>query len=233
MDSADWDKRYADSELIWSAGPNQFVEAACAGLKPGRAVDLAAGEGRNALWLASRGWQVKAVDFSQVALDKGAEIERRRTEALGVSRAADVDPRTAVDWECGDATSWRGTGYDLAVLAYLQLPALQLAAATRNSFDALVPGGTFLLVAHDASNLTEGTGGPQDPALLPTADQVLSDLAGRDFEVIRAGVLDRMVGHPAAAEAASHQRAQRGAQTQPSTQRAAVAKDLVVQLVSR
>ena len=51
----EWDARYADSERVWSLGPNQFVEATLADLPPGRAVDLAAGEGRNAVWLASAG----------------------------------------------------------------------------------------------------------------------------------------------------------------------------------
>ena len=74
MDAEAWNERYRTSELMWSAGPNQFVEAELADLAPGRAVDLAAGEGRNAIWLARRGWQVTAVDFSQVALDKGRAI---------------------------------------------------------------------------------------------------------------------------------------------------------------
>ncbi len=72
MDSRAWDERYAASELVWSSTPNQFVAAEVADLTPGRALDLAAGEGRNALWLAERGWQVTAVDFSLVGLDKGA-----------------------------------------------------------------------------------------------------------------------------------------------------------------
>ena len=57
MDAEDWDERYAAQRLVWSAEPNQFVAAECADLPPGRAVDLAAGEGRNAIWLARRGWQ--------------------------------------------------------------------------------------------------------------------------------------------------------------------------------
>ncbi|MFL6133228.1 MAG: class I SAM-dependent methyltransferase, partial [Nocardioidaceae bacterium] len=71
MDARAWDERYAASELIWSATPNRFVEAELTSLPPGRAVDLAAGEGRNALWLADRGWHVTAVDFSLAGLDKG------------------------------------------------------------------------------------------------------------------------------------------------------------------
>jgi 2-polyprenyl-3-methyl-5-hydroxy-6-metoxy-1,4-benzoquinol methylase len=74
MDARAWDERYAAAELVWSREPNQFVAAELGDLPPGSAVDLAAGEGRNAIWLASLGWSVTAVDFSRVALDKGARL---------------------------------------------------------------------------------------------------------------------------------------------------------------
>lgn len=168
MDAKAWDERYAASELVWSRGPNQFIEAECAGLNPGRAVDLACGEGRNAIWLASSGWQVTAVDFSQVALDKGASIE------------------PAIDWVCADATTWTGDGLDLAVVAYFQVPAADRRRAVRNVVESLRPGGTLVWVGHDSTNLTDGTGGPQDPAVLMTAADVVADLEGIDVEVVRA-----------------------------------------------
>ena len=185
MDARQWDQRYADTELVWSVTPNQFVAAELADLSPGRAVDLAAGEGRNAIWLASRGWDVTAVDFSQVALDKG----RRLAESQELTGS--------VSWVCADATTWAGDGeYDLAVLAYLQLAEGERRAAARAAFEALRPGGTFLLVAHDSSNLAEGTGGPQDPAVLMTADDVLDDLGGLPVEVERAERVVRQVPQP-------------------------------------
>ncbi|MGY2082912.1 class I SAM-dependent methyltransferase [Blastococcus sp. SYSU DS0539] len=70
MQAEDWDRRYAE-QAQWSTGPNDLVAELLANLRPGRAVDLAAGEGRHALWLADRGWQVTAVDFSGVGLDRG------------------------------------------------------------------------------------------------------------------------------------------------------------------
>jgi SAM-dependent methyltransferase len=179
VDASAWDERYAASELVWSAEPNQFVAAELAELPPGRALDLAAGEGRNAIWLARRGWTVTAADFSQVALDKGRRL------------AGD----TEVSWVCADATTWdEPAAYDLVVLAYLQLVADERRAAVRAAYAALRPGGTFLLVAHDSTNLTEGTGGPQDPAVLMTAEDVVGDLAGEDFDVRRAGRVARTVG---------------------------------------
>jgi hypothetical protein len=80
------------------------------------------------------------------------------------------------------------------VVAYLQVPAAGRRAATRNAFAALRQGGTFLLVAHDSTNLAEGTGGPQDPDVLMTAEDVLADLDGETFEVQRAGRVARQVG---------------------------------------
>ena len=185
MDADGWNERYRGSELVWSVGPNQFVEAELADLPPGRALDLAAGEGRNAIWLARQGWQVTAVDFAQAGLDKGRTL------------AGDLD----VDWVCADATRWRRgehePAYDVAVIAYLQVTASDRRAAVRNAYDALREGGTLLLVAHDTTNLTEGTGGPQDASVLMTAEDVLGDLGGETFEVQRAGRVARIVadGH--------------------------------------
>lgn len=178
MDAESWDERYAASDLVWSAGPNQFVADALADLAPGRAVDLAAGEGRNAIWLARRGWQVTAIDFSQVALDKGRRV------------AGD----TALEWVCADATTWRpDEPVDLVVVAYLHLPADQRRAAVRHAVSSLAPGGTFFLVGHDTTNIAEGTGGPQDPSVLSTAEDVLADLEGLDVDVVRAERVARRV----------------------------------------
>jgi SAM-dependent methyltransferase len=179
VDAHAWDERYAASDLVWSAEPNVFVAAELGDLAPGRALDLAAGEGRNAIWLARRGWTVTAADFSQVALDKGRQL------------AGD----TGIRWVCADATRWdEPAAYDLVVVAYLQLPAPERRAAMRAAYASLVEGGTLLVVAHDSSNLAEGTGGPQDPAVLMTAEDVLGDLDGLAFDVVRAERVARQVG---------------------------------------
>jgi SAM-dependent methyltransferase len=179
MDANAWDERYAATGLVWSAGPNQFVEREVADLSPGRALDLACGEGRNARWLADRGWQVTAVDFSPVAIGKARQVS------------------DGVDWQVGDAlTAPLPDSLDLVVIAYLQVPPDERRTAVRRSFDALAPGGTLLVVAHDSTNIAEGTGGPQEPAVLFTAEDVLADLAGCDLEVRRAERVARAVPDP-------------------------------------
>ncbi len=178
MDASAWDERYAASELVWSLGPNEFVAEECAGLPPGRAVDVACGEGRNAVWLASRGWRVTALDFSRVAIEKGRSLPGGQD----------------VDWQVADATTWEAdASYDLALLCYLQLVEAERREAVRRAAAAIAPGGTLLVIAHDRSNLTEGTGGPPDPAVLMTAEDVVGDLAGLPFEVERAERVAREV----------------------------------------
>ncbi len=180
MDADLWNDRYRESELVWSAGPNQFVETVCSSLPPGRAIDLAAGEGRNAIWLAEQGWDATAVDFSEVAIDKARQIAERR----GVSIAA----------ETADLSTYQPTpgGFDLVIIAYLQLPDEQLDPILRRAATAVAPGGTFLLVNHDRENLERGHGGPQREEVLTTPEQIVRAL-GEDFRIDRAEVVRRRV----------------------------------------
>ncbi len=177
----EWNRRYAGKELVWTARPNRFLVAEAADLRPGRALDLACGEGRNAVWLAEQGWQVTGVDFSDVALAKAFELAAAR--------------RVEADWVRADLLDYRPEprAYDLVLLFYLQLPAVQRRKIVRAAADGVAPGGTLLLVAHDSSNLEHGHGGPKEPAVLYTAADVVTDLDGSGVEIERAELLERPV----------------------------------------
>ncbi|MFF5216764.1 class I SAM-dependent methyltransferase [Micromonospora sp. NPDC000442] len=167
MDSDAWDERYASApELVWTAEPNRFVVEEVAGLSPGRAIDLAAGEGRNAVWLAQQGWEVTAVDFSAVAVERGRELARQR----------DVN----VDWQVADVTEYKppADGFDLVLIAYLHLPAAEIATVLSHARDAVRAGGRVLVVGHDLANLSGGTGGPRDPDVLLAPEAVVKELPG-------------------------------------------------------
>ncbi|MGI5207626.1 class I SAM-dependent methyltransferase [Spirillospora sp. CA-108201] len=178
MDSAEWDRRYAGRELVWSAGPNRWVEEVAADLPAGVALDLAAGEGRNALWLAERGWRVAAVDFSAVGLE--------RARSLAVRRLGDHAERLRlVKADLREYSPARHAA-DLVIVAYLQVGERVRRRALRAAADAVAPGGLLLVVAHDSDNLVHGFGGPQDPAVLYTAQDAASDIAGSGLQVLRA-----------------------------------------------
>ena len=164
MDSAGWDRRYGGRELVWTAEPNRFLADEAADLAPGRALDLACGEGRNAVWLAQQGWQVTGVDFSQVGLDKGARL----AQARGVS----------VRWLAADLADHVPApgAFDLVAILYLHIDAAAMLGVLGRAAAALAPGGTLLVVGHDPTNIGEGHGGPQDPAILMRPDEIVAAL---------------------------------------------------------
>jgi len=174
-DAAEWDERYRDSELVWSAEPNRFVAEEARGLAPGRAIDLAAGEGRNAIWLAGLGWTVTAVDFSAVGLEKGRK--------LAGGQPAAVSQR--ISWECADLLQYapEAGGYDLVLIAYLHLPPPARRSVLAAAAGGVAPGGLLLIVGHDRGNLAGGVGGPQDPEVLYDAAEVSADLTEAGLEV--------------------------------------------------
>ena len=187
MDASDWNARYDTAELIWKGDPNQFLPGEVEGLPVGTALDLACGEGRNAVWLATRGWEVTGVDFSEVGLAKAERLA--------------ADNGVSGTWITADVTTWSppAAGFDLVIVFYLQLPAGELAGALRTAVAAMAAGGTLLLVAHDLLNLSEGVGGPQDAGVLTTAESVVDALAAAELElgaelvIERAGRIDRVV----------------------------------------
>ncbi|MGH3249206.1 MAG: class I SAM-dependent methyltransferase [Trebonia sp.] len=179
---AGWDERYSGPDLVWGAGPNRFVAEEVLPLPAGRAVDLGTGEGRNAIWLAERGWQVTAVDFSAAGLD--------RARRLAADRGAKVD------WVQADLLEYQpaADAYDLVLIAYIHLPAVGLGHLFRAASAAVAPGGTLLVIGHDRDNLTRGYGGPQDPGRLYTPATVTAELGG--LAVRRAGQVLRPVATP-------------------------------------
>lgn len=166
----DWDRRYAGAENLWSARPNRFLVAEVGELPPDRALDLACGEGQNAIWLATLGWDVVGVDFSEVAIGKA----RARAERDGV----------AIDFAVGDLLEYEPEpgAYDLVLLLYLHVPPHERRLVLGRASAALSPGGTLLLVGHDLSNMTDGVGGPSDPTIHVTPDQIAGELPGLEIE---------------------------------------------------
>lgn len=171
-----WDERYASSGLVWSDEPNALAGSLLSTLTPGRALDVAAGEGRMALWLAGLGWQVTALDFSAVGLAKG----RARAEELGLH----------VDWKLADVTTedLGVAAYDLVMVLYLHLPEHDIRDLLDRCAHTLAPGGHLLVLGHDKDNLLRGVGGPQDARLLYDT-QLLAPPA--ELRVLRLEQVDR------------------------------------------
>lgn len=207
MDASDWDRRYGGADLVWSAEPNVWVRELCAPMAAGRALDIAAGEGRNALWLVEQGWDAVATDFSPVAVARMVEIADRRLGARRGSFTAVVadatqppPPRPRSDPSVDSGTAGSGAddapgaaASDLVLLVYLHLPREQWRAALAAAVGAAAPGGVVLVIAHALRNLAEGVGGPQDPSILLDPEDVVETAAGLPVEVELAQLRTREV----------------------------------------
>jgi SAM-dependent methyltransferase len=175
-----WDERHAAGDFE-GEGRKPTLVSAVAGLRPGRALELAAGSGTNAVWLASQGWQTTAVDWSPVALGNG----RARAEAAGVE----------VEWLERSLFEWSPPtrSFDLVAIVHLhpapdeRRPVYAAAAA------AVAAGGRLVIVGHDRINATEGEGGPPDTDRLFTAAEIAADLIAADpgLEIERSEVVRR------------------------------------------
>ncbi|MQA16921.1 MAG: methyltransferase domain-containing protein [Pseudonocardiaceae bacterium] len=158
-----WEERYRGHTAVCSWRPNPQLVAEAGDLAPGTALDAGCGEGADAIWLASRGWRVTAVDLATTALRRA----REHAETL----SADVTSR--IDWVQADLTSWTPTEehFDLVSTHYVH------AAESRDTLfrrlaAAVAPGGTLLIVGHHPS-------GPQhasSPEAYFTAEDVAASL---------------------------------------------------------
>jgi SAM-dependent methyltransferase len=174
VDAQEWDERYQEHDHLWSVTPNLFVADRLNAAKPGRGLDLAAGEGRNSIWLASLGWKMTAVDFSEVATARG----RSHSDE--------------VEFVVADITEWEADEqFDLILMAYLHLAAPDFENLVRRSLGWLASGGELFLIGHDASNIDQGWGGPQYPKILWNVSEILEWLEG--VTIVEAVVVNRPV----------------------------------------
>lgn len=168
-DKSTWNERYAAKELVWSAGPNKRFAEEVATMKPGRALDVACGEGRNAIYLAEQGWQVTAIDFSEVGIEKGRQIAAKR----GVD----------VEFIVGDLVDVSlPHEFDLVAVLYLHTDPGSRHTWLPRVIASVATGGWFLYIGHDPSNIDHGVGGPQNPDVLPGAAEISRLLEGFDIE---------------------------------------------------
>lgn len=135
-DAAEWDERYSTADQVWSGEPNGALVAEVADLRPGRALDVGCGEGADAVWLARRGWQVTAIDVSQVALKRAERHARDNGVDVSWVHAGLVEAQLPAG------------GFDLVSAQYAALRKTPDAIAEHTLLGLVAPGGTLLVVHH-------------------------------------------------------------------------------------
>lgn len=173
---AAWDDRYRSKGALWSGNPNRYLVSEAEGLPPGTALDVGAGEGADAIWLAARGWRVTAVDISSVALGRAA------------AHAADGGDEIAVriEWRHEDLTSWRPpeAGFDLVTSQYMHLPVEARTRMFARLAAAVAPAGTLLIVGHHPSDLQTTVPRPPLRELFYTGDEIAALLGKDEWDIV-------------------------------------------------
>jgi len=171
-----WEERYGATESVWSGNPNAVLVAEAGDLVPGTALDIGCGEGADAVWLAERGWQVTAADFSTVALARGAEH--------AAARGSDV--ATRISWTHVDVRTWEppAATFDLVSSQFMHLPGMQAQELFARLAAAVTPGGTLLVVGHHPSDLHTTMHRPPFPEIFFTAEDVAAGLDPEQWEIV-------------------------------------------------
>ncbi len=168
-----WNQRYSEPGYAYGTEPNDFLREALPKLPRGRALCLGEGEGRNAVFLAQKGYDVTAVDLAEVGLKKAEALAKER--GVGLSTVvADL-----AQYEVAPAA------WDVIVSVWCHMPREDRALLHARCVKGLKPGGAFVLEGYSPRQLELRTGGPPSLALLMKLDDVKAELAGLDFAVAR------------------------------------------------
>jgi SAM-dependent methyltransferase len=196
FDQEAWEERYSSRTAIWSGRPNPQLVTEAADLTVGTALDVGSGEGADALWLAARGWQVTAVDFSTVALQRATT----QADTLG----PEISSR--IHWLHADLTAWTPTQetFDLVSAQFMHLPTALRQPLFARLAAAVAPGGTLLLVGHHPSDLQTTIPRPPYPDVFFTAEQVAESLDADQWKVVVGEARPRPATDPEGREVTIH-----------------------------
>lgn len=165
----DWDNRYSEAGFAYGTAPNDFLVSVAGRIPPGRILSLAEGEGRNAVWLASRGFEVTGVDSSKVGLGKAMALAEERGVAVTLLHADlarfEIKPHT-----------WDGI-----LACYCHLPPEIRAPLFQAAVEGLKSGGVFVLEAFSKGQLAYDSGGPKSLDMLMSLAELQAELAGLEF----------------------------------------------------
>ncbi len=174
-----WDEWYGKPGYVYGTEPNDFLVTVAPRIPQGRILCLGEGEGRNAVYLASLGYEVVAVDQSEVGLAKAEKLATEQGVQIKTI-AADLAEFTI------EPKSWQGI-----VSIFCHLPSALWEQVHRDAIAGLSSGGMWVLEAYTPRQLALETGGPKDLDMLVSLETVKSKLAGLDWQI--AQELDRKI----------------------------------------
>ncbi len=165
-----WNNRFNTSEYVFGKEPNEFFKQELDKLKPGKILFIAAGEGRNAIYAAKNGWQVDAIDYSEIAKEKALKLALKNNVKINY-RIVDVFEY-----------SFPLSTYDAIVNIQFHSPEQIRDEFNSKLIAALKPEGKIILQVFDKEQIKKNTGGPKDIDLLYSLEDIVNGFFDLEFE---------------------------------------------------
>jgi len=165
-----WNKRFNTNEYVFGKEPNEFFKQELDKLKPGKILFIAAGEGRNAIYAAKNGWQVDAIDYSEIAKEKALKLA--------------LENNVKINYQIVDVFdySFPLSAYDAIVNIQFHSPEQIRDEFNSKLIAALKPGGKIILQVFDKEQIKKNTGGPKDIDLLYSLEDIVNGFFDLEFE---------------------------------------------------
>jgi hypothetical protein len=178
-----WDERYSQHEFVYGPEPNVFFREQLELLEPSTLLLPGEGDGRNAAFACSTGWQVTAYDWSQTARDKTVSYLNQR--------------RFSINYQVADILTLDSFGkqYSAAASIFFHIPSADRTAFFQKLSSAILPGGTFIFLAYSKEQLGKKSGGPQDIDLLYSLDEIVESFIDYDFSVLSLETINHTEGN--------------------------------------
>ena len=157
-----WNQRYTENEWVYGQGPNNFFKKFIDSNKPGTLLLPADGEGRNSVYAASKGWEVDAFDYSEVAQKRALEFAESK--------------KVKINFELESIQDFKAKKkYDVVSLIYIHLSEVLRKSFHKEIYESIKPGGFLVFEAFAKEQLGFDSGGPKDLELLYDAPSLCSD----------------------------------------------------------
>ncbi|MFC2116213.1 class I SAM-dependent methyltransferase [Bacteroidota bacterium] len=173
-----WDQRYSEPGFAYGREPNDFFRHIIDELSPGKLLLPGEGEGRNAIYAASRGWEVTAFDQSRIAREKALNWAGEMGLQLEYL-LADISAFTCAFPE-----------YDLIAMVYIHLPPSIRHMVHQKLTACIKPGGIIIMECFHKSQLNYGTGGPPVEELLYLEEDLMTDFSQLEITKCEQQILD-------------------------------------------
>jgi 2-polyprenyl-3-methyl-5-hydroxy-6-metoxy-1,4-benzoquinol methylase len=178
-----WNSRFAQPGFAYGESENDFLKESIQLLPNGKILSLGEGEGRNAVYLAKQGYDVTAVDYAEVGLEKAQKLAKQNGVTIKTIQADLTEFKF-------DQNSWQGI-----ISIYFHIHKDDRRRIHKKCVSALAPNGVFLMESYSLDQLKFGTGGPKNSDLLIDLDEVILELEGLDLEIARVTERDIFEGN--------------------------------------